>query len=69
MITMQAWLFLDSYRRLRSTVLDKKSIANLIQLGTKAFDTIGGEKVATAAFSLINASVTNGFLGSFLKLT
>ena len=69
MVTMQAWLFLDSYKKLRSTVIGKKTITTLVQLGTRAFDSISGEKVSTAAFTLFNGPSATSFLGSYIQLT
>ncbi|NLI84510.1 MAG: BREX-1 system adenine-specific DNA-methyltransferase PglX [Propionibacterium sp.] len=50
MITMQSWLFLGAFQKLRVMLLRRDGIENLAHLGTGAFDTIGGEVVATAAF-------------------
>lgn len=50
MITMQSWMFLSTFSSLRSKVLHEFSIATLAHLGAGAFDTIGGEVVATTAF-------------------
>ena len=52
MITMQAWLFLSTYEALRGAVLDATTPVSLAQLGPRAFDTISGEVVSTAAFVL-----------------
>ena len=52
MITMQSWMFLSTFSTMRATVLDSFSIATMAHLGAGAFDTIGGEVVATTAFVL-----------------
>jgi hypothetical protein len=52
MITMQAWAFLSSYEKLRSTLLSRASLTTFAHLGTDAFDAIGGAVVSTAAFIL-----------------
>ena len=50
MITMQSWMFLDSFNRLRSNLLQVTPLASMAHLGAHAFDTIGGEVVSTTAF-------------------
>ena len=68
MITMQSWLFISTYEALRVSILEDRRLVSLLQLGTAAFDTIGGAVVSTAAF------VVQGVPGSnrravFLDLT
>lgn len=65
MITMQSWMFLSTFAALRSVVLHQFSIATMAHLGTGAFDTIGGEVVATTAFVIrVEASMAAGvYLG------
>ena len=50
MITMQSWMFLGTYTKLREHLLTDLSVATMAHLGTGAFDSIGGEVVATTAF-------------------
>ncbi|QDS92472.1 N-6 DNA Methylase [Roseimaritima multifibrata] len=50
MITMQTWMFKDSYKELRRTLLDSISFTTFAQLGTRAFTEISGEIVQTCAF-------------------
>ncbi len=54
MITMQAWMFLGSYEKLR-TKLQKLDIVSIAHLGARAFDEIGGEVVQTSAFTFRNS--------------
>lgn len=49
MVTMQSWMFLGSFETLREKMLKERSIASMAHLGTRAFDAIGGEVVATTA--------------------
>ena len=67
MITMQSWMFLSSFERLRATLLNKKTLCSMAHLGAHAFDSIGGEVVATTAFVLGNAPYRD-FKGDFLRL-
>lgn len=59
MITMHAWMFLSSFEKLRAKVLSE-SIVNMVHLGARAFEDIGGEVVQTTAFVLRNTRITNG---------
>lgn len=68
MITMQSWLFIATYEALRRSVLERQRVVSLLQLGTAAFDTIGGAVVSTAAFVLEN-SPGNGRSSVFVDLT
>lgn len=68
MITMQSWMFLSTYAPLRSKLIEHAPIANMAHLGAGAFDSIGGEVVATTAFVL----APNGDRakpGAFVRLT
>jgi len=54
MITMQSWMFLMTFEDLRKTLILKNTIASMMHLGPRAFDSIGGEVVSTTSFILIN---------------
>ncbi len=54
MITMQSWMFLSSYEKLRAALLAKQRITSMLHLGAHAFDSIGGEVVSSTAFVLEN---------------
>jgi type II restriction/modification system DNA methylase subunit YeeA len=56
MINMQSWMFLSSFEGLRFKLLANSTIVSMAHLGTRAFDSIGGEVVSTTAFVLENAS-------------
>ena len=67
MITMQSWMFLSSYERLRSKILDNQIITNMAHLGARGFDSIGGEVVSTAAFVFNNKHMQN-YKGDYFRL-
>lgn len=67
LITMQSWMFLSSYKDLRSYILYESTIISMLHLGSKAFDSIGGEVVSTTAFVLEN-NTNRDFYGSYLRL-
>ncbi|SQD78319.1 BREX-1 system adenine-specific DNA-methyltransferase PglX [Moritella yayanosii] len=56
MINMQSWMFLSSFEGLRYKLLDNSTIVSMAHLGTRAFDSIGGEVVSTTAFVIESAS-------------
>ena len=55
MVTMQSWMFLGSFEKLRGKILRNHSISSMAHLGTRAFGAIGGEVVSTAATVFANA--------------
>ncbi|GMQ55526.1 BREX-1 system adenine-specific DNA-methyltransferase PglX [Halopseudomonas aestusnigri] len=60
MVTMQSWMFLSSYEKLREDLLSDKTIITMAHLGARAFGEISGEVVQTTAFV-----IQNGFSPSF----
>jgi type II restriction/modification system DNA methylase subunit YeeA len=50
MITMQSWMFLLSYEKLRYIILKNYEIDTMVHLGPRAFEQIGGEVVSTSSF-------------------
>lgn len=68
LITLQGWMFNSSYEKLRSLFLKNYSISSMIHLGTRAFDSIGGEVVSTTAFS-INKTKGLERYGVYIDLT
>jgi len=68
MITMQAWMFLSSFERLRANILEKGTIETLAHLGSGAFDSIGGDVVSTTAF-VFSVSSPKDKAGIYLNLT
>jgi type II restriction/modification system DNA methylase subunit YeeA len=67
MITMQSWMFLSSYEKLRTFILDQHTILSMAHLGARAFDSIGGEVVSTTAFVLENMHKPE-YKGAYLRL-
>ncbi|MET7363884.1 BREX-1 system adenine-specific DNA-methyltransferase PglX [Streptomyces sp. NPDC005562] len=68
MITMQGWAFLSSFTKLREAVLAEAKVHLFAHLGPRAFDSIGGEVVTTAAFVLEEAP-TKQSAGTYICLT
>ncbi|MGA4507010.1 Eco57I restriction-modification methylase domain-containing protein, partial [Propionibacteriaceae bacterium G1746] len=73
MITMQSWMFLSSYEKLRASLLARQRITSMLHLGARAFDSIGGEVVSSTAFVLTNvppetADAARKRLGMYIRL-
>ena len=66
MVTMQSWMFLGSFEKLRGKILHNHSISSMSHLGTRAFGAIGGEVVSTAATVFANAK--NEVKGAYFRL-
>ncbi|NEZ41027.1 BREX-1 system adenine-specific DNA-methyltransferase PglX [Paenibacillus alvei] len=66
MITQHAWMFLASYEKLRG-ILRKRDSVNMVHLGARAFEEIGGEVVQTASFVLRNSDIS-GYRGFYSRL-
>jgi type II restriction/modification system DNA methylase subunit YeeA len=67
MITMQSWMFLSSFEKLRESILNNETILSMAHLGARAFDSIGGEVVSTTAF-IIEKSQSLEYKGAYLRL-
>lgn len=68
MITMQAWMFLNGFKKMRHELLTSHQILNMIHLGTRAFEEISGEVVQTVAF-VINKFSVKKYIGTYCRLT
>ena len=66
MITQHARIFLSSFEKLREK-LQMNTYINLVHLGARAFEEIGGEVVQTASFVLRNGH-SCGYRGTYCRL-
>ena len=67
-INQHSWMFLSSFEKLRIKLLNNNIINNLIHLGPRAFDEIGGEVVQSVAFVSRRVKI-NSFSGKYVNLT
>lgn len=67
MITMQSWMFLSSFEKLRTKMLDENTILSMAHLGARGFDSIGGEVVQTTSFTMTNTLIPD-YKGAFIRL-
>lgn len=66
MITQHAWMFLSSFEKLRKKLLNY-DIINMVHLGARAFEEIGGEVVQTTSF-VIEKEFINNYKGTYCRL-
>ena len=66
MVTMQSWMFLGSFEKMRNRLIDEKAIVSLAHLGPRAFDAIGGEVVSVTAAVLYNTA--SHMKGTYFRL-
>ena len=67
MVTMQSWMFLSSFEKMRERILREKTICTMAHLGARAFGSISGEVVQTTACVLQNRS-PQGYKPVFFRL-
>lgn len=66
MVTMQSWMFLGSFEKMRERMIERAGIVSMAHIGPRAFDAIGGEVVNVTAAVLHNASLAGE--GSYIRL-
>lgn len=66
MITQHSWMFLSSFEKLREKMMLTETV-NMVHLGARAFEEIGGEVVQTSAFVRC-ANHIDGYKGTYCRL-
>ena len=66
MITQHSWMFLSKFVNLRVKI-QRDTIVNLVHLGARAFEEIGGEVVQTASFVFAKNRI-KGYQGKYYRL-
>lgn len=66
MVTMQNWLFIDTYTDLRTEILNNHSILDLIQIGFNSFPELNSKFALAAAFIIQKGVI--GKIGNFMSL-
>lgn len=64
MVTMQSWMFLGSFEKMRAKLIEQSSIVSMAHIGARGFDSIGGEVVSTtaAAFAVGQPNLEGAYL-------
>ncbi len=66
-INQQSWMFLSSFEKVRSKLLKNQTVINMIHLGTRTFEEIGGEVVQNTSYILRNTPIKN-FNGQYIRM-
>ena len=66
MVTMQSWMFLGSFEKMRGNIIANKGIVTMAHLGPRAFDAIGGEVVSVTADVVCNGKLAGA--GTYVRL-
>jgi len=67
MITQHAWMFLSSFEKMRTKLIESQTIINMAHLGARAFEEIGGEVVQTTSF-VIWKNLIDNYQGNYCRL-
>jgi hypothetical protein len=68
MVTMQSWMFLSSFLKLRMRIAKDHRLLSMTHLGTNAFDSIGGDVVSTTAFVIGVDAPSESIYGTYMRL-
>jgi hypothetical protein len=68
MITMQSWMYLPMFKKIREKLFKDYTFYSIVHLGSRAFEEIKGEKVKAAAFVLKNKIIIRN-KPTFIRLT
>ena len=66
MVTMQSWMFLGSFEKMRGSIIANKGVVTMAHLGPRAFDAIGGEVVSVTADVIYNGKLAGE--GAYVRL-
>lgn len=66
LVTMQSWMFLGSFEKMRTKLIEQHSIVSMAHIGARGFDSIGGEVVSTTA--TVFSVGQPGVQGEYLRL-
>ncbi len=67
-ITMQSWLFLPSFTKLRKRILEEHELLSMVHLGVNAFDTLNSKVVSTTAFVVQIGRGSERTIGNYVRL-
>src|SRR5699024_7473520 len=67
MVNQHSWMFLSSFEKYRGNMISSSNIINMLHLGPRAFEEIGGEVVQSTTFIVKKNKVKN-YIGSYIRL-
>ncbi len=68
LVTMQSWMFLSSFQKMRERLLREKTIVSMAHLGPGGFDHASAMVVQTTAFVLSNQQPSRTYKPTFFRL-
>ncbi|MGI6704536.1 MAG: BREX-1 system adenine-specific DNA-methyltransferase PglX [Clostridia bacterium] len=68
MITQHSWMFLVTFEKFRSNILNLRTVYTLLHLGTRTFEEIGGEVVQSVSFVIRNVAIDE-YIANHVRLT
>jgi len=68
LVTMQSWMFLSSFQKMRERLLREKTIVSMAHLGPGGFDHASAMVVQTTAFVLSNQQPSTTYKPTFFRL-
>lgn len=66
-INQQSWMFLSSFEKLRNRIINNNQIINMLHLGTRAFNEIGGEVVSSTSY-VLKKTIDSNHNGIYIRL-
>lgn len=66
-INQHAWMFLSSYEKVRNKIIDNELIVNMVHLGARAFEEIGGEVVQNTTYVLRKSNIPT-YEGTYIRM-
>ena len=67
MVTMQSWMFLSAFQKMRERLIAEKTIFTMMQIGFNSFPSLNSKISLATAFSFENRSIS-GFAGTYRDL-
>ena len=67
MLTMQSWMFLSSYEKLREKLLSEKTITDLTQIGYNSFPSLNSKIAQAVVFTALNQHLPD-YTGVYVNL-
>ena len=67
LVTMQGWMFLSSFQKMRERMLRDKTVLALTQIGFNSFPSMNSKIALACAFSMRNCRVS-GYVGTYVDL-
>lgn len=67
-INQHSWMFLSSYEKLRKKLLNNNLIVNMVHLGTRTFEEIGGEVVQNTTY-VLKKRIIKDYKSTYIRMT